>query len=124
IGGKIPPKLTTYDDGRPKVAGSTARDKSYMNLDASTQWNGEYLFDNFYNLVNVTYHESLHFNSKGQSSDAFSHYEIFKKQVSHTSWSNTTDNFRAFQKEAASGYIEDRESLTSGLATFVNKSPD
>jgi RHS repeat-associated protein len=124
IMGKVPPTLTTKDDGNPNESGTTAQDKSYMNIDASHQRNGEYLFDNLYNLVNTTYHESLHFKSKGSSSYSFAHYDILKKQTSHSSWQKTTANYKDYIKGVAEGYISDMESLTVGVASFVDHSSD
>jgi hypothetical protein len=121
---EAPSALTTENDGDPNKSGHTAGDNSYINIDVSHQRNGEYVFDNLYNLINTTYHESLHFNSKGPSSDAFTHYDILKKQTSHSSWKNTTANYKDYIKGVAEGYISTMESGTAGVGVFADHSPD
>lgn len=124
IQGNVPPSLTTKNDGNPRESGATLPDKSNMNIDASHQRNGEYVFDNLFNLVNTVYHESLHFNSEVPSSYSFAHYDILKKQTSHNSWAKTTVNYKNYIKGVAEGYITDMESLEVGVKSFVNHSPD
>jgi RHS repeat-associated protein len=122
IGGKLPPALTTKNDGNDGQAGATDVNRMWLNIDASHNVNGEYLHDNLYNLINTAYHESLHFN--GQSDDAFSHYKIIVAQVNHESWKRTTENYKDYTKDVAMGYINQMESFSTGLGTFVDGSPD
>jgi RHS repeat-associated protein len=119
IGGTMPNILAAIkDQGWGVTTGATAVDKSYMKFYTNAMLNGEYLLDNYYNLVNVMYHESLHFNGTGD--DPFSHYEILKLQVLHSSYNNTTTNYKDYKRTTGLDYIHDMETSSSGFASFIS----
>lgn len=70
--------------------------------------------DNYFNLINTMYHESLHFK---YGSDGFSHFQIFKLETTHFSYLKTTANFKDYLLSIAKDYIEIHEYI--GLKSFL-----
>jgi hypothetical protein len=72
----------------------------YTNL---TQ-DGEYVLDDYFNFINLLYHEDFHKN--GTTSDGWNHFKIAKAQTKHWSFDKMSSGGKAFLKETMYGYID------------------
>jgi RHS repeat-associated protein len=111
------------------VLGETSSNTTITIDETKTGINGsrEVLFNNQYNLVNTLYHENLHANDKYESmGPIFEHVQIFIDETKHSSWKNTTADYKeailnsAFDKAERTGYINSATSMIGGLGSLVN----
>jgi RHS repeat-associated protein len=84
----------------------------------------EFLFDDYYNQVNIFVHEEEHakeFSNKDFTYQnklicyAFKHMDIAKIQVKHSSFKNTTLNYKNYLRGVMTGYLDEQRLSISGV---------
>ncbi|GIV44930.1 MAG: hypothetical protein KatS3mg035_2053 [Bacteroidia bacterium] len=69
---------------------------------------GEYILDDYYNMVNLLFHEEHH--RKGTPDDGWNHFSIAIAQTQHKSFSKMTEAGKKYLKSVMRGYLnEDME---------------
>ena len=80
-----------------------------------------YLYDNFYNFVNMTYHENFHANGRGSS--PFVHFDIARRQISdpQAMWDLTSDEYKSISKKIITGYLQRQGNRLNEMENEKNK---
>ena len=64
---------------------------------------GEYVLDDYYNFINLLYHEEQHI--RGIPDDGWSHFEIGIKQTQHWSFKKMNEAGKAYVRDVMRGYL-------------------
>jgi hypothetical protein len=84
-----------------------------FNLNLAVAKNGTKFMNNYYDMINIFFHEDQHSKdwiSKGKApTDGWTHFNISKAQTQHWSWQNTSADFKDFTRGVMQGYLDEME---------------
>ena len=109
VKGKYPIKSMKIGDANNGAVAQTYEAGSFGLFPQVTE-NKEHLADNFFNQVNIWYHEEQHSVSRATGGeglgDAFGHFNILRKQTKHWSYANTTEEFKSYIQQVGKLYLD------------------
>ncbi len=103
-------KLGEGEDGPGGSCGEYGKITAYYKKN----YKGEYLYDNYYNVINIFYHEDHHgvddkngwgWHSRTPEEQEYRHFNIAKAQRAHNSYSKTTPIFKNWCDKLTRDYI-------------------
>jgi len=83
---------------------SVLRGTSKLTIYPKLTKNGEYVLDDYYNFINLLYHEEQHI--RGMSDDGWTHFEIAIMQTKHWSYKKMSEAGKGYIKGVMRGYIK------------------
>ena len=109
VKGKYPIQSMKIGDANNGAVAQTYEAGNFALFPQVTE-NKEYLADNFFNQVNIWYHEEQHSASRaiGEEGlgDVFGHFNILRKQTKHWSYTNTTEEFKSYIQQVGKLYLD------------------
>jgi RHS repeat-associated protein len=100
-GGKLDKiKQDLSDDG---TGMSMVLGKAELTLYPNAQKNGEFILDDYFNFINLLYHED--YLRKGYGDEA--HFSIAEKQTKHWSFESMSDAGKSFLKDVMRSYLRE-----------------